>query len=159
MKVYYSVENGGDGSAYPKFFVSQELADFHQDIWQGDEGFAESCTGELEIKGHNIHIPNAYTAIQFLVEVTEDGIDDYNIDKVKSFISQFFVKGLPTFTVTIKNKSHYNVLADAVLVGERFEYPDKTNELGRLNELAKLEILSDLKIDDDELINDFPNAL
>jgi len=45
--VYYSVANGGDGSAYPKFFLDERLARFHED--NEDEGFCES-TGSLEIE-------------------------------------------------------------------------------------------------------------
>ena len=30
MRIYYSVSNGGDGSAYPHFYESKLLADMHQ---------------------------------------------------------------------------------------------------------------------------------
>jgi len=46
--VYYSVRNLGDGSAYPTFFESEELARIDQDYL--DEGWGESCTGSLTIK-------------------------------------------------------------------------------------------------------------
>lgn len=47
MKIYYSVSNGGDGSAYPHFFESEVLANIHQEYQS--EGWGESCTGDLEI--------------------------------------------------------------------------------------------------------------
>lgn len=31
MKIYYSVQNMGDGSAYPWFFTTQALAEWDQD--------------------------------------------------------------------------------------------------------------------------------
>ncbi len=148
MKVYYSLVNCGDGSAYPKFFQTQHLAKYHQDIWE-EEGLGDSCDGELEIKGHNVTVPAALSAIQFLIEAS-DYIDQYNIEKIRGFIAEFFPKGLPKFTATIKNKNHYNILADGVIVGERFQHPGYTTEIGCLEALVEVEMLSDLKLDNDD---------
>lgn len=30
LTIYYSVENGGDGSAYPRLFDTEKLAEWHQ---------------------------------------------------------------------------------------------------------------------------------
>ena len=50
LTLYYSVSNGGDGSAYPKFSLSKELADIHQEMEMVfGEGFAESCTGQITL--------------------------------------------------------------------------------------------------------------
>jgi len=46
--IYYSVENCGDGTAYPRFFESDELADWHQEHLS--EGWGESCTGSIDIE-------------------------------------------------------------------------------------------------------------
>lgn len=45
--IYYSVENCGDGSAYPEFFDREDVCDAHQDNLT--EGWGESCTGSLTI--------------------------------------------------------------------------------------------------------------
>lgn len=45
--IYYSVQNCGDGSAYPSFFESQELADLDQEYQV--EGWGEPCTGSITI--------------------------------------------------------------------------------------------------------------
>ena len=39
LTLWYSVQNGGDGSAYPSFFETKELAEWDQD--NQDEGFGE----------------------------------------------------------------------------------------------------------------------
>ena len=44
--VWYSIQNGGDGSAYPSWFLSAEEADMNQDSM--DEGWGEPCTGSVE---------------------------------------------------------------------------------------------------------------
>lgn len=148
MKVYYSVRNCGDGSAYPKFFQDKRVAEYHQEIWE-EEGWGEPCTGSLEIKGDNIVVPAAMTATEFLIEAT-DYVDGYNIDKIKGFISEFFPKGLPVFTVATLDENFYGVYVDGDLVGKRFQHPGSTTELGRLQTLAKIESLSDIKVKDED---------
>ena len=50
-KVYYSVYNGGDGSAYPIFFESEKSSDFHQYLLnESGSGWGEDCVGVLEIE-------------------------------------------------------------------------------------------------------------
>ena len=46
VEVYYSVQNGGDGSAYPRWFLSFEDAERDQE--QMSEGWGESCTGTVQ---------------------------------------------------------------------------------------------------------------
>ena len=47
-KIWYSVENCGDGSAYPKFMESEVLAELDQDHM--DEGWGETCIGCITIE-------------------------------------------------------------------------------------------------------------
>jgi len=47
-RIYYSIVNGGDGSAYPEFFYSREAAELHQDM---QEGWGEPCWGYLDYEG------------------------------------------------------------------------------------------------------------
>ena len=50
LTLYYSVSNGGDGSAYPKFSLSEKAVEIHQDIEnQFREGWGEDCTGQIEL--------------------------------------------------------------------------------------------------------------
>lgn len=45
-EVWYSIRNGGDGSASPAWFLSEEHAEKDQENM--DEGWGESCTGSVE---------------------------------------------------------------------------------------------------------------
>ncbi len=47
-KVWYSVQNGGDGSAYPRFMESEAMTRLDQDHM--DEGWGECCNGYIEIE-------------------------------------------------------------------------------------------------------------
>ena len=68
LKIYYSVENCGDGSAYPRFFSTMEQAEKHQN--DQNEGWGEDCTGELVI---------TEVAGKFYIPVESVGWDDdYN---------------------------------------------------------------------------------
>jgi hypothetical protein len=44
--VWYSIRNGGDGSAYPHWFLTEEDAERDQENM--DEGWGEPCTGSVE---------------------------------------------------------------------------------------------------------------
>lgn len=46
VEVWYSIQNGGDGSAYPKWFLTEDDAENDQENL--DEGWGESCTGSVE---------------------------------------------------------------------------------------------------------------
>lgn len=50
MKIYYSVSNGGDGSAYPQFSLNERYVDIHQELENMHEGWGEPCTGYLEVE-------------------------------------------------------------------------------------------------------------
>ena len=52
--VWYSIQNGGDGSAYPYWFLTEDHAERDQEDM--DEGWGESCTGSVEtFEGSDIH--------------------------------------------------------------------------------------------------------
>jgi hypothetical protein len=54
LTLYYSVSNGGDGSAYPQFCESEKIAEFHQEIQnEFGEGWGESCTGEITLESES----------------------------------------------------------------------------------------------------------
>lgn len=55
--VYYSVCNGGDGSAYPQWYLYEESVDWLQNVWEPlFDGWAEECSGYVETYvGSNIY--------------------------------------------------------------------------------------------------------
>ncbi len=54
IKIWFSIQNGGDGSAYPDWFLTEEEAENDQENM--DEGWGEPCTGMVETYvGSNIH--------------------------------------------------------------------------------------------------------
>ena len=98
LKLFYSVRNGGDGSAYPTFMSSQELADYDQETM--DEGWGESCTGSITLKSESpitvdeeIETPESY-----LVTLIDDDFDEDD-KKIATFVKRFFPNGKPKFEV------------------------------------------------------------
>jgi hypothetical protein len=54
ITIWYSIQNGGDGSAYPDWFLTEDEAEQNQENM--DEGWGESCTGSVEtFEGSDIH--------------------------------------------------------------------------------------------------------
>lgn len=47
--IWYSIGNGGDGSAYPSYFESEKLAELDQDFMY--EGWGEPCIGSIRVVG------------------------------------------------------------------------------------------------------------
>lgn len=75
--VYYSIENGGDGSAYLDWYETQEDAEFAQEYQY--EGWAEDCSGSVEtFEGSDIH----RKAIEGSIEMVErKNSGDFNNDE------------------------------------------------------------------------------
>ena len=128
MNIYYSVENCGDGSAYPRFFATSELAEWHQEHL--DEGWGETCTGSIKVEGEGIICSEALTAVGYYLELLDDGCyDDDDETRVKEFVAEFLPDGIPTFTLTVKNENYWNIVADGlVVVGKKFAHPEMTEE-------------------------------
>ena len=55
--IWFSVSDGGDGSAYPRWFLTEEDARTHQEKQNEDgEGFTETCIGSIEtFEGSDCH--------------------------------------------------------------------------------------------------------
>ena len=104
-RIWYSVQNGGDGSAYPKFMESGELAEWDQEHMY--EGWGESCTGSISIESNSeISCKDIVSKEEYLIEYMEN--ED---DNLADFIDEFFPNGLPTFRVETeeaKGKYLYN---------------------------------------------------
>ena len=71
IKIWYSVQNCGDGSAYPKLMESKELAELDQDTM--DEGWGESCTGCITIESDSpVKVKRVSTIEDEIKGVNED---------------------------------------------------------------------------------------
>ena len=54
IRIWYSPQNGGDGSVYLNWFLSSDEAEKDQDNM--DEGWGEDCSGSVEtFIGSDIH--------------------------------------------------------------------------------------------------------
>lgn len=54
IEIWYSIRNGGDGSAHPAYFLTEEESEYDQDNL--DEGWGETCNGMIETYvGSNVH--------------------------------------------------------------------------------------------------------
>lgn len=80
LTLYYSVSNGGDGSAYPHFSLSKELAEIDQEIQSElGEGWGEDCTGEITLESDSpITVVGKYT-ISITKESLIEGLQ-YHLD-------------------------------------------------------------------------------
>jgi hypothetical protein len=73
---YYSVQNGGDGSAYPSFMESMELAEWDQDNMS--EGWGESCTGSITVSSDSeMSSTNVKTALEYYKEKFEGSYPEF----------------------------------------------------------------------------------
>lgn len=97
LTLYYSVQNGGDGSAYPNLMESAELCEWDQRNM--DEGWGESCTGRFEVESDSpiTILSTVTTKVGYLVDrYLEDG---EITGEGGRFIEKFFPDGLPTFRI------------------------------------------------------------
>lgn len=123
MNIYYSIQNGGDGSAYPLFLSTSKLARWDQDHM--DEGWGESCDGSLTILTKNdVVVAEMLDEVGYWLQLTED--EDYDLWKYRDeFLSEFFPEGLPQFEVrlrAVEDEPYYDIYLDGVKKGSRFAY-------------------------------------
>jgi hypothetical protein len=146
LKIYYSVRNGGDGSAYPTFMESLELAEWDQEHMS--EGWGESCTGSLILQSDSpitckTKIVNKES---YLIDKYFDNFNPKNKEMIE-FIENFFSKGLPNFTIILEdlpNKpKEYNyvynkIYVDGVEVARIFKNKNESGEVfqNNLNNIA-----------------------
>jgi len=123
LTLYFSVENGGDGSAYPRFFDTEELAEWHQEHL--DEGWGESCTGEVVVKGDNLSCSELQTREGYYIDLVHDQFTEDDEREINEFRDKFFPDGLPEFTIRIADDHHYDVCVDGRCVYKWFAYPEK----------------------------------
>lgn len=122
--LFYTIRNGGDGSAYPTFMESRELCRWDQDHM--DEGWGESCDGFFTLESQSPIVP-----LGEIVTKESYWIDNYIEDtgrskkEEKEFLAEFFPKGLPKFSVIVegngmKGYCYNKVYADSRLVARVF---------------------------------------
>ncbi len=133
LTIYYSVNNGGDGSAYPVLFDTEKLAEWDQEHLQ--EGWGESCTGTIVVEGENLSCSDLTTKEGYYLELLLEGYE--NSDEVEEFKSEFFPNGLPEFIVKIIEPRHYGVFVEDRLVYRKFAYPEKEANDNGVKKLAK----------------------
>jgi len=74
IELWYSVSNGGDGSAYPVFFATEKEARTHQEGVNANEGWAEDCYGCITItRDDDLNFTIPQSAVGYDQE-TYDGI-------------------------------------------------------------------------------------
>jgi hypothetical protein len=115
LKLFYSVQNGGDGSAYPVFMSSQALADYDQDNL--DEGWGESCTGSITLTSESVITvkEEIETPESYLVDLIAN---NYNNDdkRINKFVKEVFPNGKPIFEVQTRETSNEKYLYNDVYV-------------------------------------------
>jgi len=98
-KIWYSVGNGGDGSAYPYWFESEELAVLDQDYM--DEGWGECCVGSLDIEHEGpIKVLDKVITAEMVrdelqVSITKTYYSVYEIERMKEHLEKVleFIEG------------------------------------------------------------------
>jgi len=104
LTIYYCVTNGGDGSAYPTFFESKELAEWDEE--HDSEGWGEPSAGDISFESESpiVCLEEITTKESYFIEYYIDECGDFEDEsEVKEkFLEAFFPNGLPTFRVEIE---------------------------------------------------------
>lgn len=114
LEIFYSVENYGDGSAYPRWMESLELADFDQ--YHMDEGWGENCSGSIKLESDspiictdNIITKEMYLYEKYLSNVSAENIEKSSIfNEMIEFIEEFFPDGIDFKVKIEKGEFAYN---------------------------------------------------
>jgi hypothetical protein len=75
-KLFYSVQNCGDGSAYPRLFECEELCKIDQK-YMGEDGWGEECIGYFTIEHEGpIKILDHVRTIDEIIKETKDDLEE-----------------------------------------------------------------------------------
>lgn len=110
--LFYSVVNAGDGSAYPEFFDSMELAEFAQ---EGEE-WGEPCVGAVPDK--------PVTAAGYILELVRND----ELDRAALCAARFYPKVAPRLAARRLDAKFFMIEADGEEVYRLFAYPDYTDD-------------------------------
>jgi len=105
ISIYYSIQNCGDGSAYPKFFHSDKLAELDQKYMI--EGWGEPCTGSLTIKSQStiefedevLTKEDVIKELEEEIEEIKDYSDEDDLNRLQEHLKAVFAP-LVIFTIT-----------------------------------------------------------
>lgn len=105
--VYYSIQNGGDGSAFPVWMESHDLAEWDQEHMS--EGWGENCCGYLNFDSDSPITPNfeIQTKESYFLDLLPWSWEEDLSDKLVEFIQDFFPDGLPEFDVISRESGKY----------------------------------------------------
>jgi len=112
LTIHYSVQNGGDGSAYPHLMSSEKLAQYDQDNMA--EGWGESCLGSFTLESDSPIIlkEEVKTPEGYLIDL----LDNDNEEQLEEFIKEFFPEGKPKFEVKSRSTGNKKYLYNDVFV-------------------------------------------
>ena len=110
--LYYAILNGGDGSAFIKWFETEALANWCEE--HEDEGWGELCADSISIESDSDMVCNELiSAEKFYLELIGDyyGDDDIQNDpNIQAYVENFFPDGIPFFIVAVKDDKQYEVI-------------------------------------------------
>lgn len=130
LTIHYSVDNCGDGSAYPRLYDTKQLARWHQDHL--DDGWGEPCVGTIDIEGDNLRCEEMQTKEGYYLELLLD-----EGDNLEGFVAEFFHNGLPEFTVKILDTHRYGIYTAGRFVYAEYVYPEKESTIKGIKKLEK----------------------
>lgn len=120
LEVYYSVHNGGDGSAYPHWYESEELAEFAQ---EGEE-WGEPCTGSLTLRSESPIICDEIDSKEdYLLEMLDQFGENVGEEYEDSYYhkpAEFLVKFFDSPDITIELSSYVEETVDSEYVYTKF---------------------------------------
>ena len=118
LTIYYNVGDGGDGSAYPQFYESKELASWDEEIHEPRWGEPSTSKIVLESDSPITHNLNPETKEAYLIDKYLDGYNANKNEQTK-FIEKFFPDGLPAFSVmteVIHDDPKYKYLNNIIFI-------------------------------------------
>ena len=121
MKIWYSIQNNGDGSASPMFMTTKELVEWDQDYM--DEGWGDMSFGFLIVESESpIVCDEMMTPIGYYLWKCLDGW--WPRRNKQAFKDKFFPNGLPEFEarILVGDDSYYYVFVDGVKQYKTFAF-------------------------------------
>ncbi len=73
-EIWYSVQNGGDGSAYPEFMEFEEMCKIDQEYMY--EGWVEPCVGCLRVKHSGTIEALDVLSLDVMIATTKESIEE-----------------------------------------------------------------------------------
>ena len=129
--LYYSIENGGDGSAYPVWFDTEALASWHQEHM--DEGWGEPCNDSISVESNgDMFCDELQTAEKYYLELISEYYGDAieEDSDIKSYVEEFFPDGIPFFIVSVLDDKKYEVILNGKTIDTMYGHVGPMEERG-----------------------------